>query len=137
MYYSVEGGPFRKVIARSSDLIKRFREQISYREGVCKLRFFRPKEWRSQGKLTMKEWSSWVTLLKVPGEPDVCPVTVLKAWLHRSRDLATKELINKTQWTNLFVDRGKQPVQKMSAVMVAKVAKDYMDQAGVPSEEPG
>jgi hypothetical protein len=122
------------LFSRSSDLTRLFREQIVFTKDGCKVRFFKPKEWRAQGKLTMKEWTAWINMAKVTGQSSICPVMVLEQWLHRSRDIAPKETVDGKVQTNLFFTKMAQGTVKMEASQVAKVAKNYLARAGVPDK---
>jgi len=122
------------LFSRSSDLTRLFREQIVFTKDGCKVRFFKPKEWRAQGKLTMKEWTAWINMAKVTGHSSICPVMVLEQWLHRSRDIAPKETVDGKVQTNLFFTKMAQGTVKMEASQVAKVAKNYLARAGVPDK---
>jgi hypothetical protein len=56
-------------MGRSSDLEKLFRDQISWEDKYFRVRFYKPKEWRADGKFTHGVWSAWVTVYKYDKDP--------------------------------------------------------------------
>src|SRR5690606_27658589 len=53
------------LLSRSSDLTKNFRSEMQWHKTFVKLRLLRPKEWRPEGKNTVKEWTNWIVVHKV------------------------------------------------------------------------
>ena len=73
------------LMSRSSDLAKLFRSQIKWTSNFFQVRFYKPKEWRPEGKYAHGVWSVWVTVYKYDIDTSLCTYRALQEYLARTQ----------------------------------------------------
>ncbi len=122
------------LFARSSDLTKIYREQIVWEEDFLKLRFLKPKEWRSEGKNAFKEWSPWIMVEKLANEPELCSFSLVKRWMELT-DKVVPNVFVEGEWRRpLFFKWSRGVAKPMSLEEISKATSNILKKAGVPAK---
>lgn len=124
------------LLARPSDLVKLFREQIKFDNGFFSCRLLRPKEWRSASQNSFRKWSSWIVVYEYPQDTDLCTYTVLKLWMESTRFVKRVHVDGKLREPLLCVPTGSNKGRALSAKDISTISKTFMDQAGVLASFP-
>ena len=51
-------------------------------------RFYKPKEWRPEGKHAVREWSKWIKVFKLTKYTTTCTYRTLTSWLRRTSGMS-------------------------------------------------
>ena len=120
------------LFARSSDLTKIYREQIVWEKNLFKVRLFKPKEWRAEGKNAFKAWSPWLVVEKLSKEPELCSFSLLKRWVELTEITAPKVFVEGEWRTPLLFKWSQGKAKPMSLEDISKITANLMRRAKVP-----
>jgi len=82
------------LFSRTSDLTKLFRSEIVWEKNYFSCRFLRPKEWRPEGRNSIREWSTRVKVYKLLENVETCTYRTLKLWLAKTEFMVQSVVID-------------------------------------------
>jgi len=129
------------IMGRSSDLEKLFRGQIAWDEKYFRVRFYKPKEWRADGKFTHGVWSAWVTVHKYDKDPTLCTYRVLREYLSRVQDDVVQRIkvdgVVEPQlplFASLYLHNLDQKCSGLKSGTFSSIVSEFMKEVGIPTK---
>ena len=91
------------LMARGSDLARCFASEVKFCAGGMKVRFYKPKEWRPDGKFTGGVFSAWVYIASYSNKR-ICSVSTYRYYLKsRPQSEWANDILVDDHWTRCIV----------------------------------
>jgi len=66
------------LFARTSDLLRLYRDGIKWKGTSCFIRFWRPKEWKPGARGTFRQWTRWLKVEKLKRAKNTCTFRMVR-----------------------------------------------------------